>query len=197
VIHTLYWAQEGILNHAVIIHRTARPGPYVTLALWDGGSTNLAPHRDWIRRVCTDPEDARTVLVVNLSGMGTCAPHPINGRALDAMYGTTHKFATDLLFLDDDLASLRTFDVLRAMDLTREVPYLTPERLEIYVKGRSLVVPGTLAARLRAVPLADGSDTYSWAEWVRARHYDRPGIYDTVVYGALRHGDLENTQTKK
>jgi hypothetical protein len=188
--HALYWSQEGVLNHAVAIRRAERPGPFVTLAFWDGGSTSLAPHRDWIHHVCTDPQGARTVLVVNLSGMGTCAPHPINGRPLDSIYGTLHKFATDLLFLDDDLASLRTYDVLRAIDVVREWPGLTAEGMEIYVKGRSVVVPGMLASRFHDVPLAEGSDTYSWAEWVSSRHYDRPGVYDTIVYGALRHGDL-------
>lgn len=189
VEHALYWSQEGILNHAVALFPGSEERLPVTLALWDGGSTALESHADWIRATCGS-EGGRAVVVVNLSGMGTCGPHPINGKPLPAMYGTLHKFATDLLFLDDDLASLRTYDMLRAIDVVREWPGLTVEGMEIYVKGRSVIVPGRLAARLSAVYLAEGCDSYSWTEWVSFRHYDRTGAYDTVVYGAVRHSDL-------
>ena len=114
------------------------------------------------------------------------------------MYGTLHKLATDLLFLDDDLLSLRTFDVLRALDLIAVWRGLAADNITLYASGRHGVA-GRLAAalddRIQSVTVADG--LASWAQWVAERHYDRTGVYEIILRGALHYFDLPDLEKTK
>jgi len=186
----LWWAQEGLFNHGYLFRDFRRDGQNlpVTLAVWDDGTNCLRPHLDWIRQTCAA---GRAVLVLDVSGSGPLAPRSITSSAPDAFYGVIHKLSTDLIWLDDDLAALRTFDTLRALDMIERWPGLDASEIRVYAHGRQGLygrLAAMLDARIRSVEVVDGLT--SFADWVRARHYDSQGIYALILRGVLRHFDL-------
>ncbi len=185
----LWWSQEGLFGHGYVVRPIGREDRLpVTLAVWDGGTARLSAHSDWIRQTCAG---ARAVLVLDVAGVGGLAPQPITRTDSEAFYGVIHKLATDLIWLGDDLVSLRTYDVLRALEMAERWPGLVSSGLRLYAHGRHGLY-GVLAAaldpRIEEVEVVDGIG--SWAEWIRSRHYDNRDIYSIILPGALRHFDL-------
>lgn len=186
----LWWAQEGIFNYGCLFRhfqQAARTLP-VTLALWDNGSNCLRPHLEWIVATC---RAGRAVLVLDVSGSGSLTPRSITLTPPEAFYGVLHKFATDLIWLEDDLVSLRTFDTLRALDMIEHWPGLDASDIGLYAHGREGVY-GRLAAaldsRIRSVQVVDGLKSY--ADLVAARHYETHSIYGLLLPGLLQYTDL-------
>ncbi len=190
----LWWSQEGLFSNGYAFRdfRRADQNLPVTLAIWDGGTNRLQPHREWLRNTCAA---GRAVVVLDVSGAGALSPRSITASSPTAFYGVIHKIATDLLWLDDDLAALRTYDVLRALDMLAQWPNLDVSDVEIYAHGRHGLY-GRLAAlleeRIRRVEVADGMNSY--ADWVGARHYDTQDIYSVILRGVLRHFDLNEIE---
>ena len=80
-------------------------------------------------------------------------------RRLPDLYGNLYKLACDLLWLDDSLAAMRVYDVVRALDLLRDCEGVNCEDIRLYLCGRYGVY-GQLAAlidnRIRGVEVAGG-----------------------------------------
>lgn len=188
----MWWSQEGILNHGTLFRAHERDGKKlaVVLAVWDGGTTALQGHWNWIRSQC---RHGRAVLVMNVTGAGSIAPHPLFTRTVQEHYGILHKLADDLIWLDDDLAALRTFDVIRTLDLIEECPGLLATGLHVYAHGKHGIY-GQLAAaldrRIRKIEVHDGIG--SFAKIVRARHYDFFDIKSVIVRDVVNHFDLDD-----
>jgi len=167
----------------------------VTLAVWDGGTNRLRPHIDWIRRTC---ENGRNVLVLDVSGVGALAPRPITAADPEEFYGVLHKLSTDLLWLDDDMAALRTYDVLRALDMIAEWPGMDEYVIDLYADGRHGLY-GRLAAlldsRIDRVEIAGGITSYQ--EWVVPRYYDSRDIYSVILRGVLQYFDLPELEVTR
>ncbi|MBA2482021.1 MAG: prolyl oligopeptidase family serine peptidase [Planctomycetes bacterium] len=188
---SLWWSQADILGHGMLFrtHASASAGKTlpVTIAVWQDGTACLRPHLAWIRATCAA---GRAVLVLNTSGVGAlAAPNST------APFGPLHKLCTDLIFLGDDLALMRTFDTLRALDMVAQWPGVSASDLRVYAHGREGIY-GRLAAvldqRIAACEVVDG--TPSVADWVGARHYDAARIYDVVVSGLLKYADLSELE---
>jgi hypothetical protein len=190
VISCLWWSQEGLFSHGRLFRSFAHDGELlpVSLAVWDGGTSRLNDHRNWIRRTC---ESGRAVLALDVSGVGGLRPRSITLQAPEELYGMTHKFGTDLLWLDDDLVSLRTYDVLRALDMIGQWPELDAKDIRLYTHGRHGLY-GQLAAaldsRIGHIEAENGME--SFAAWIGSRHYDTHDIYSVILPGALHHFDL-------
>jgi hypothetical protein len=191
----LWWSQENLFNHGYVFRHFEQgdfaPGAAalpVTLAVWDGGTNVLHPHVDWIRRTC---EQGRAVLVLDVSGSGAIASRSATMFPREGFFGIMHKLADDLFWLDDDLASLRIYDVLRALTMVEQWPGLDASDIQVYAHGRHGLY-GRLAAvldkRIQDVEVAGGIESY--AQWISARHYDAHHIKDTIILGALQYFDL-------
>lgn len=187
----LWWSQEGVFGHGCAFREASRTGETlpVTLAVWDGGTAQLTTHRDWIQAICSE---GRTAFVLDVSGAGALLPRPISAaRPAETFYGVLHKLATDLIFLGDDLPSLRTWDVLRALDMVAAWPGMDAADIAVYAHGKYGLY-GRLAAaldrRIRRVTVAEGMDRF--ADWVGAREYDTHDIYSVVLPGVLARFDL-------
>ncbi|HZT41199.1 MAG TPA: hypothetical protein VFA07_03375 [Chthonomonadaceae bacterium] len=190
VASCLWWSQEGLFGHGRLFRSFQHDGKRlpVTLAVWDGGTSRLHDHGNWIRQTC---EAGRAVLVLDVSGVGGLRPRSLTLQAPEDFYGVIHKFSTDLLWLNDDLVSLRTYDVLRALDMIGQWPNLNADDIRLYAHGRHGLY-GQLAAaldnRIHQIEVVDGME--SFAAWIASRHYDTHDIYSVILPGALHYFDL-------
>jgi hypothetical protein len=186
-----WWAQEGIFNHGYLFRDCALAGKKlpVSLAIWVGGTHSLQPHLAWLRKTCAG---GRAALVLDVTGVGAVSPRSITLSRPDAFYGVMHTLANDLIWLDDNLPSLRTFDVLRALDMVGMWPDLDAADIRLYAHGRHGLY-GRLAAALdqRIRHVESASDFPRYGDWVAARHYDATDIYSIVMPGLLEHLDLD------
>ncbi len=140
VQYAMWWSQQGVLNSGYLFQSaapdTTRPAA-VTIALWPGGTTDLATHWSWIQSACAA---GRTVLVLNASGVGPHEPHSLHGKPQHSFFGMLHKLSDELIWLGDSLAALRTYDVIRSVDFIYDwfgAEGHTPQ-LDIEVRGTRL-----------------------------------------------------------
>lgn len=190
VQYGMWWSQEDLIGSAALFRRLDFAGKElpVTLAVWDGGTSCMHSHLDWIRGIC---ESGRAVMVLNVTGVGDLVPNPVNLMDMFNFYGTMHKLACDMIWLNDSLAALRIYDVIRALDVIPEWPGITAEQLECYAHGRY----GTycrLAAmvdpRLADVNVVDGLSGYG--ALVKSRYYNSEDIYSILLPDVLKFLDL-------
>lgn len=186
----LWWSQAGLFSHGLAFRHHTQAGQAlpVTLALWPGGTTELQPHLAWIRETCAA---GRTVLVLDPTGVGGLTPSA-RGNALDR-FGRLHVLSDDLVWLGDSLAALRTYDLLRALEVLPLLPDLKMEDLRLYGQGRYAVYGQFAAAldrRICELEVVDGLASY--ADLVTARHYDAHDLKSVILPGALRWFDLSD-----
>jgi hypothetical protein len=192
----LWWSQEGLFNHGYGF-RDIQFGDQklpVTLALWDGGTNVVQPHVAWLRQTCGE---GRMVLVQDVSGCGVLLPHSFNDAAPEEFYGVIHKFADDLTWLNDNLAAMRIYDVLRALDMIEQWPGADSADIRIYAHGYHGIygrLASVLDPRIRSVVVVNGIKSY--AEWVAARHYDAHDIKSLILRGMLQYFDLPEIEAK-
>ncbi|PYI55483.1 alpha/beta hydrolase [Paenibacillus flagellatus] len=186
----VWWSQRGIFNHGFAFRDEKRAGEElpVSIGLWEGGTRRLRERFDWIRATCAQ---GRIAFVLDLTADGVCAPHPVNSHPLHNRFGTIHKLTTDLFWLDDSLAAVRAFDLLRAVDMARMLPESCADRVNLYAHGRFgfyAELAAALDARIGALHVEDGPE--SVAGWVRSRLYDPRDSLGVVLPGMLRYFDL-------
>jgi dienelactone hydrolase len=184
-----WWSQPRLANLGMLFRAKGatdakRP---VTIALWDDGTRALVKHEAWIREECAR---GRAVLVVNLSGMGPLKPDAINSRPETGFYETMHKLADDLAWMGDSFVALRTYEVLRVLDVLREWPELATNDVRIFAEGRA-GVHGRLATALDPrIAACDWRGGFLFADFVRSRTYEPVGIKQLIFPGVLRYFDL-------
>ncbi|HOJ31611.1 MAG TPA: acetylxylan esterase [bacterium] len=193
----LWWSQEGIFNHAYLFRNCTmkkRTLP-VVIALWDEGTNNIQNHIRWIRNKCNQ---GYAVMVCDVSGMGSISPNPIGGRTLLEPRGTIHKFNDDLLWLDDSIAAMRVYDVIRACDMIENWHYLDKNQITCYACGYTGIY-GRLAAiidkRIRKVEIENSMKNF--AEIVENRYYNQYNVRSIVIPGILKYFDLSDFEEGK
>ncbi|TNJ66266.1 hypothetical protein FE784_11365 [Paenibacillus hemerocallicola] len=186
----IWWSQEGVFNHGFAFRDPLlADGNFpVAIGLWERGTNKLKEKLSWIRETCAQ---GNIVLVLDVTADGVCTPHPINPLPMWERYGTIHKLTTDLYWLDDSLAAVRVYDILRAVDMVKHIPGSIPDRTSLYAKGRFGIYAELAAAlddRIGSVAVEDGIDNV--ASWVRSRFYEPFDTVSTVLPGMLQHFDL-------
>ncbi|MFM9327844.1 alpha/beta hydrolase family protein [Paenibacillus mesotrionivorans] len=189
----LWWSQPGIMNSGYLFRSAATsanaagtPLP-LTVAVWQGGTSRLSPHWQWLTETC---RHGGSVLVLNVSGEGPDEPYPLYGKPSRRFFGILHKLADELLWLGDSLAALRIHDVLRSLALAdwlgapgERVTFYAPDLYAFYVR---------LAAVLeeRVVPETSVGSFAGIEEWVAAPEYDEEDAMSIVMPGVLEVLDL-------
>jgi hypothetical protein len=183
-----WWSQPRLANLGMLFRPRGSSGKLpVTLALWDEGTNALSQHAAWLKEECGR---GRAVLVVNLCGMGPLKPDPINSRG-EGLTSTFRKLADDLSFLGDSLVALRTFELLRALDVLSDWPELATTGVRIYAQGR-VGMHGPLAAALDSrIEKCEWHDNFRFTDFVRNRNYDATDIKSILLPGVLRYFDLD------
>jgi cephalosporin-C deacetylase-like acetyl esterase len=187
----LWWTQEGLFNHGILIknsHFTAEEMP-VTIAVWEGGTRQLKSQMKWIGKEC---EQARAVLVLDVSGVGYIAPNPINSYYHESDFGgAIAKLAYDLFWMDDSMAAMRTFDVIRAIDTVSYLHGLKTEDLCVYGYGQYGIyaqLAAVLDERIKGVNTEHCLE--SLEKLVCSEYYDSTDIMSILLPGMLKYFDL-------
>ncbi|MCX7705749.1 MAG: acetylxylan esterase [bacterium] len=187
----LWWSQEGIFNNAFLFRLCTfrNKNLPVIIALWDGGTNNIQSHISWIRKQCNR---GYAVLILDVTATGSISPNQIGGRTNEEPRGTIHKFNDDLLWLDDSIAAMRVFDVIRTCDMIESWPGLEKNNISCYASGY-MGLYGRLAAliesRIKKVVIKDGIKSFS--EIVENRYYDQHNVRSIVIPEILKYFDLD------
>ena len=186
----MWWSQEGIFNGGFLFRRHEdlnRKVP-VTVAIWDRGTRNLQRHWEFIEQACSA---GRAVLVLDVTGSGAFLPNSFTYSGPEDNFGALHKLTCDLIFLGDDLASMRVFDTIRALDMIEQWQGLDSSDISIYAHGREGFygrVAKVLDNRIKSVEVVRGE---TMADWMADRLYEKRGVYNVIMHGALEYFDLD------
>lgn len=186
---SIWWSQPGLFSHGFLF-RSVRTRPErhsLTVAIWEGGTSQLQSHQQWLLERCRRGD---AVLVLDLAGAGALEPNPINGKGMRDTFGTIHKLNLDLFWLDDSLAAIRAYDILRALEFARGLAFADPERVTVYAEA-SFSFYAELAAALDTGPKLElVHPRTSVAEWVRTEYYRKNADNEFILPGMLRRFDL-------
>ncbi|WP_164821582.1 alpha/beta hydrolase family protein [Paenibacillus koleovorans] len=189
VYNAAWWAQEGVLGHAMVLRPLDSEGQEIpaTIAVWNEGTRDLQRHREWLRRTCGQ---GRAAIVLDVSGVGALNPYPIQDKDPLDFYEIIHKLACDLYWLDDSLAAMRVFDVLRAAEAIGRLPGIRSSDLRLYGSG-TYGLYACLAAVLEPKLKFRWEDPMlSFSDWVKDPGYDSRDIHSLIVPGILTQLDL-------
>lgn len=183
------WWSQAHLNNLGMLFRSSQlaTDTPVTIALWEGGTNSLSEHQHWISE---ESRQGRVVFVLNLCGMGPLSPDSINYYPPLEFYGTFHKLFDDLDWIGDSLVALRTYELLRSLDVLKFWSELTANSIRFYGHGR-MGLHGWLAAKLDPrITHCDWKEKLSFANIVRNRYYHSKDIKSCTLPGILRYFDL-------
>ena len=102
-----------------------------------------------------------------------------------------HKLNDDLIWLDDSLCALRTWDVLRTLEVLGTWPGVDASDVRVYTHGPQGLyaeLAAVIEPRLARIEVVDAMESY--AAWVRARYYDTHGCRALILPGILQYADL-------
>jgi len=190
----VWWSQPDLMGHGMVFRSSgaAGGGDPVTIAVWEGGTTSLQPHLAWIRR---EVAAGRTVIVLDVSGVGGISPHSLlsNCPPLE-FYGVIHKLTDDLIWLGDSLAALRTYDVLRCIEMA--FSYDRASEVRIFVDGSAgrEAVYGIFASILdeRVGGLECAGPLPKYSDWVGDRFYDSRNVKAVLLPAILEYCDVDD-----
>ncbi|MDF2960556.1 MAG: hypothetical protein K0S39_2291 [Paenibacillus sp.] len=190
-IRTIWWSQPGLLNHCLQFFDSKLSGQKlpVTIAVWDGGSSQLEVHAKWIEETCAS---GRIAMVLNPTGIGPLLPH-LNSPTDKPFkrFGIMDRYSDELMWLGDSMAALRTYDVLRAVELVSGLKNIDPSDIRLYGNGRYAIyaeLAALLDSRIQNVCIENSMN--SIAEWIREPFYDETDSLSFIIPGMLQHFDL-------
>lgn len=188
----MWWVQKNLSAFGVLICKgkdpLVQPRPTV-IALWDNGTRAISAHEDWIRTQC---EAGKQVLVVDLPGVGAIEQaHVWWGIPYRAAYGTAYKMCCDLMYMDDSMAAMQTYHLLRTVDMLKE--YWQIGEVSLYCAEQEGVY-GIMAGYLTGIKREYGDRLLTSVEGQilsqRPLQYDNTLSY--VIPGMLEYFDYED-----
>jgi hypothetical protein len=183
----MWRSQKDLYGYGLLIAPKGKK-PEPELAIWDGGTRALKTHEAWIEEKIKKGE---SVFVADLSGMGQLEPYPIfPGADLYRRYGTMYTLCTDLFRVDDSLAALRTFDVIRTLDALND---LFPENngFSLYAGGYASLYCA-LAAKLDGrISKLTRENVERCADIFNTDLIDETDILSRVLPGMLLHTEVD------
>lgn len=187
-----WWSQEGIFNHWFMFrdYRYKDGKLPVTVALWNEGTGDLCSHLDWIRETCNG---GRVVVVLDVTGMGMVSSNEDCSNVADDEYGSIYKLAVDLIWIDNSLAAMRVYDVIRALDLLEQQPGVDCKDIRFYLHGRHGIyaqLASLIDGRIRNMEVTGGIGSYT--RLVNSRYYDQYDVISIMIPGILKYFDLQD-----
>ncbi len=184
----MWWVQKQLSAYGVLIYTNSDESSPVVIALWDHGTKAIKEHEDWIKAQCAENH---RVLVVDLPGNGNIEQAFLWGWSpYRARYGTQYKLCCDLMYMDDSMAAMQTYHVLRTVDMLRA--YWKVQDISLYCAKQEGVY-GIMAGYLTGLHREYGEDLLSSVE--KQILSQRPLRYDNtlsyVIPGMLAYFDYD------
>lgn len=191
VIRKIWWSQTGLLNHCLQFFDSKLAGNKlpVTIGIWDGGSSQLEVHAKWIEETCAY---GRIAMVLNPTGIGPLLPH-LNSPTDKPFkrFGMMDRYTDEMMWLGDSMAAIRTYDVLRAVELATGSTNIDPSDIRLYGSGRYAIYAGLaslLDDRVQNVYMENRMNSIS--DWIKEPFYDETDSLSFIFPGMLRYFDL-------
>lgn len=190
-LRTVWWSQKGLLNNALQFFPSEMYGRKlpVTIAIWDGGTKQIDAHAKWIEETCAS---GRIAMVLNTVGIGSLLPYLNSPEERPfKRFGMMDRYTDELMWLGDSMAAVRTYDVLRAVELATTLKNIDADQIELYGSGKYAIyaeLAALLDARVRSVRLDDRMS--SIGEWIREPFYDENDSLSFILPGMLRYFDI-------
>ncbi|WP_166355662.1 alpha/beta hydrolase family protein [Phytoactinopolyspora limicola] len=117
VIRRACWASErDLFGAGVLVTPADVEFSSLQVVLFNRGTADVDEKQAWLAEQAAAGVAS---FVVDVRGVGSLAPNPVNARPLEGDYGTLFLLLTELIWLDDSLAAGQAFDVLRAVRFVR------------------------------------------------------------------------------
>lgn len=191
VIRKIWWSQTGLLNHCLQFFDSKLAGNKlpVTIAIWDGGTSQLDTHAKWIEETCAS---GRLAMVLNPTGIGPLLPH-LNSPTDKPFkrFGMMDRYTDEMMWLGDSMAAIRTYDVLRAVELATGSSNIDPSDIRLYGSGRYAIYAGLAALlddRVQNVCMENRMNSIS--DWIKEPFYDETDSLSFILPEMLRYFDL-------
>ncbi|MBQ4354820.1 MAG: prolyl oligopeptidase family serine peptidase [Clostridia bacterium] len=187
----MWWVQKQLCAFGAIIANGDNPHPIqaeTIIALWDNGSRAICEHEEWIKEQC---DAGKQVLVVDLPGVGALEQAKLWGwSGYHGRYGTMYKMCCDLMYMDDSMAAMQTYHVLRTIDMVRDVLHI--DDITLYCDEQEGVY-GIMAGYLTGVKRVYGEKLLTSIEKQIISQY--PLSYDNtlsyIIPGMLEYFDYD------
>jgi hypothetical protein len=136
-----------------------------------------------------DPTGVGMTLQRNLSGQHNSNEDP------HAFYGCIFKLNDDLLWLGDSLAALRTYDLLRLVDiLESDGAFNTADGVDVYTHGRYSVYADMAkftGGQGKIKQVISDKPLIRYNDFISNRFYERSDIFSVILPGLLAYADLD------
>lgn len=190
ISHGFWFSEPGMCNAGFLVRQEDGDFDGLTIALFHDGTLELEQRKQW---VFDKARSGQAVLVTDVRGMGNLLPRAVSPRDRQQHYGTIFKLNCDLVCLGDDLASMRVYDVLRAVELAQSDPMmeLGDRPVSIFGSGHSGVyayLAGAIEPGLASVGIEDAP--FSFGSMVCTRLYHDERLDQVVMYGMAAEFDL-------
>lgn len=135
---TVMWrSQKDLFGFATVLTSDKydpREPRKTVVCIWDDGTRSADKYEDFIVNKCGD---GWRVVILDVTGIGNLKQTPLvnpekNPRSRD---NSLFKLGNEMLCLGDSLAALRTFDVLRALDIFERELGVKKEDMLLYADG--------------------------------------------------------------
>jgi len=130
-------------------------------------------------------------MVLDVSGVGGSAPQPFDSFPVHEFSGVIFKLAYDMIWLDDSIAALRVYDVIRSLDMMLQCGFIGTDDTAVY-SFDDYGIYGFLAAfldrRIRRVDIS--GDIQAFSDVVNRKYYEPYDIMSVIIPGALKYFDI-------
>ena len=132
IVPYMWFSQDQMPNFGLMFSDFEKKPTETVVCLWDKGTDDIETHIGRIREIIKEKKQA---FVLDLSGIGKCAPNSLNTAYGDkSMYGVLDKLTKDLFFLGDSLCALRLFELDYAVKMIKKS---FGEKVSVFGEGLS------------------------------------------------------------
>ncbi|MBN1808199.1 MAG: acetylxylan esterase [Planctomycetes bacterium] len=185
-----WFAEESVCNSGFLLRPVSDDWDRLLVAVLDRGNLDLRPSA---LRFMDAVRSGAAVLAVDLRGMGHIAPRASSQRPVEALHGTMFKLLTDFVYLGDDIASMRVFDLLRTLELARSDPFIALDGRPLGLFGAGLggfyaFLAGILDDGVPEVEIEDA--LLDLASVTASRYYRSHRLEQLLIYGMAAEFDF-------
>lgn len=128
-----WWTQKRLFAYATLIKKAGKEQDKelpAVIAVWTDGTKKIREHEEWIRKQC---DSGKQVFVLDVPGVGNLEQVSMfPSMDCKVRYGTMYRLCCDLMFLDDSMAAMHCYDVLRAVEMVHEHFHVPEEEITLY-----------------------------------------------------------------